>query len=191
MGDFQYTAKNSLGETVTGTLTADNRTSAIAILEERRLFPLKIADKSADIRKSATHWKVKPKDVGIMYGQRGIATMLDWCSDIRELAKPNVLMLNYGTPNAMLTWAANEYADSYAPYAMRFIVRSLRGRDDEDSARSLDADLALLPSYTVNWAAALGSITPAGGMLTQQEGRFNSIPSPAMDLVTHEGEVWG
>lgn len=69
MGDFQYTAKNSLGETVTGTLTADNRTSAIAILEERRLFPLKIADKSADIRKSASHWKVKPKDVGIMYGQ--------------------------------------------------------------------------------------------------------------------------
>jgi general secretion pathway protein F/type IV pilus assembly protein PilC len=69
MGDFQYTAKNSLGETVTGTLTADNRTSAIAILEERRLFPLKIADKSADIRESASHWKVKPKDVGIMYGQ--------------------------------------------------------------------------------------------------------------------------
>ncbi len=46
---------------------------------------------------------------GIMYGQRGIATMLDWCSDIRELAKPNVLMLSYGNPNAMLTWAANEY----------------------------------------------------------------------------------
>lgn len=46
---------------------------------------------------------------GIMYGQRGIATMLDWCDDIRELAKPDVLMLSYGNPNAMLTWAANEY----------------------------------------------------------------------------------
>ena len=36
---------------------------------------------------------------GIMYGQRGIAAMLDWCADIRELAKPNVLLLNYGNPN--------------------------------------------------------------------------------------------
>ncbi len=46
---------------------------------------------------------------GILYGQRGIAAMLDWCDDIRELAKPDVLMLSYGNPNAMLTWAANEY----------------------------------------------------------------------------------
>jgi alpha-galactosidase len=46
---------------------------------------------------------------GIMYGQRGIAAMLDWCADIRELAKPNVLLLNYGNPNAMLTWAANTF----------------------------------------------------------------------------------
>ena len=46
---------------------------------------------------------------GILYGQRGIAAMLDWCADIREVAKPNVLLLNYGNPNAMMTWAANEY----------------------------------------------------------------------------------
>jgi len=46
---------------------------------------------------------------GIMYGQRGIAAMLDWCSDIRDLAKPDAVLLNYGNPNAMLTWAANEY----------------------------------------------------------------------------------
>ncbi len=46
---------------------------------------------------------------GIMYGQRGIQAMLDFCDDIRELSKPNVLMLSYGNPNAMLTWAANEH----------------------------------------------------------------------------------
>ncbi len=45
---------------------------------------------------------------GIMYGQRGIQAMLDFCDDIRELSKPNVLMLSYGNPNAILTWAANE-----------------------------------------------------------------------------------
>lgn len=46
---------------------------------------------------------------GIMYGQRGIAAMLDFCKDIRELAKPNVLLLNYANPMAMLTWAANHF----------------------------------------------------------------------------------
>ncbi|MFI3173310.1 MAG: alpha-glucosidase/alpha-galactosidase [Eubacteriales bacterium] len=46
---------------------------------------------------------------GIMYGQRGIAAILDFCKDIREVASPDVIMLNYSNPNAMITWAANKY----------------------------------------------------------------------------------
>lgn len=46
---------------------------------------------------------------GIMYGQRGIAAILDFCKDIREVAAPDCLMLNYANPNAMMTWAANKY----------------------------------------------------------------------------------
>lgn len=46
---------------------------------------------------------------GIMYGQRGIAEMLDICRDIREMALPDVLLLNYSNPMAMLTWACNKY----------------------------------------------------------------------------------
>ncbi len=45
---------------------------------------------------------------GIMYGQRGIAAILDFCKDIREVAAPGAIMLNYSNPNAMLTWAANK-----------------------------------------------------------------------------------
>ena len=48
---------------------------------------------------------------GIMYGQRGIACMLDFCKDIREVAKPGCLLLNYSNPNAMMTWAANHYGE--------------------------------------------------------------------------------
>ena len=48
---------------------------------------------------------------GIMYGQRGIAFMLDLCNDIREVASKNVLLLNYANPNAMMTWAANQYGE--------------------------------------------------------------------------------
>ena len=46
---------------------------------------------------------------GIMYGQRVIAALLDFCKDIREVAEPGAIMLNYSNPNAMATWACNKY----------------------------------------------------------------------------------
>lgn len=46
---------------------------------------------------------------GIMYGQRGIAAMLEFCKDIREVALPCCILLNYSNPNAMVTWACNKY----------------------------------------------------------------------------------
>ena len=46
---------------------------------------------------------------GIMYGQRGVNAILDFCKDIREVAAPGAIMLNYANPNAMMTWAANKY----------------------------------------------------------------------------------
>lgn len=46
---------------------------------------------------------------GIMYGQRGIAEMLNICRDIRECASEDVTLLNYANPMAMLTWACNKY----------------------------------------------------------------------------------
>jgi len=46
---------------------------------------------------------------GIMYGQRGIAAMLDICKDIREVAQPGCLLLNYANPMAILTWVCNKY----------------------------------------------------------------------------------
>ena len=46
---------------------------------------------------------------GIMYAQRSIPCILEFCKDIREVAKPGALFLNYANPNAMNTWAAIEY----------------------------------------------------------------------------------
>ena len=46
---------------------------------------------------------------GIMYGQRGIATLLEFCRDIREVCEPGAILLNYSNPNAMITWACNKY----------------------------------------------------------------------------------
>ena len=46
---------------------------------------------------------------GIMYGQRVVNAMLDFCKDIKEVCAPDVLHLNYSNPNAMATWACNAY----------------------------------------------------------------------------------
>ena len=46
---------------------------------------------------------------GIMYAQRTIPVLLGICRDIREVAKPGALFLNYSNPMAMNTWACNKY----------------------------------------------------------------------------------
>ncbi|MEK7413548.1 MAG: alpha-glucosidase/alpha-galactosidase, partial [Planctomycetota bacterium] len=46
---------------------------------------------------------------GIMYGQRGIAAILGFCKDIRDVAKPGCMLFNYANPMAMMTWAANVF----------------------------------------------------------------------------------
>lgn len=46
---------------------------------------------------------------GLMYAQRTIPALLDICADIRAVAKPDALFLNYSNPMAMNTWACNHY----------------------------------------------------------------------------------
>ena len=46
---------------------------------------------------------------GLMYAQRTIPVLLDFCRDIREVSKPGALFLNYVNPMAMNTWACNKY----------------------------------------------------------------------------------
>jgi alpha-galactosidase len=46
---------------------------------------------------------------GLMYAQRTIPALLDFCKDIREVARPGALFINYSNPMAMNTWACNKY----------------------------------------------------------------------------------
>jgi alpha-galactosidase len=46
---------------------------------------------------------------GLMYAQRSIPVLLEFCRDMREVASPDVLFLNYSNPMAMNTWACNRY----------------------------------------------------------------------------------
>ena len=47
---------------------------------------------------------------GILYGQRNIPVILDFCRDIEEVAEPGAVFLNYANPMAMNTWAADQYS---------------------------------------------------------------------------------
>jgi alpha-galactosidase/6-phospho-beta-glucosidase family protein len=46
---------------------------------------------------------------GILYGQRSIPAILDFCRDIREVCEPRAKFLNYANPMAMNTWAAIDH----------------------------------------------------------------------------------
>jgi alpha-galactosidase len=46
---------------------------------------------------------------GIMYGQRGIPVLLEFCKDISEVSAPGCLFLNYSNPMVINTWACNRY----------------------------------------------------------------------------------
>jgi alpha-galactosidase len=46
---------------------------------------------------------------GLLYGQRNVPIILDFCRDIREVAESRALFLNYANPMAINTWAALEH----------------------------------------------------------------------------------
>ncbi len=53
---------------------------------------------------------------GIMYAQRTIPVLLEFCKDISEVSAPDCLFLNHSNPMAMNTWACNKYG-----YGVRFV----------------------------------------------------------------------
>lgn len=75
---------------------------------------------------------------GIMYGQRVIAEMLNFCKDIREVAEPGAIMLNYSNPNAMAPGHAINTAGSKpsACATVRFTARARLPRFWESPGRS-------------------------------------------------------
>jgi len=46
---------------------------------------------------------------GIMYAQRTIPVLLDFCRDIAQVAAPGAIFINHSNPMAMNMWACNDY----------------------------------------------------------------------------------
>ena len=90
----------------------------------------------------------------------------------------------------LFEWSAREYAKDYAPCRLQFEVRPLPGRDDLEAMQNLDADLVLVPSYTVNYGANIKAITPADDALARPADHFTGIAPEIQDLVTFRGKKW-
>ncbi len=69
MAEFHYRAKTAEGETVTGVLSAESEAGALRVLDERKLFPVTLRDRSQEVRRPAARRRVGTRDLGIMYGQ--------------------------------------------------------------------------------------------------------------------------
>jgi general secretion pathway protein F len=64
---FQYTAKSASGQEVAGLIQAENEAAVIRALDDRRLFPIRVQAKESATKGVAR--RVRPRDVGVMYGQ--------------------------------------------------------------------------------------------------------------------------
>lgn len=72
MGEFQYTARSSRGDTVTGTLNAETEAAVLRVLDEKGLFPVAVKNLGGgkDTRQKR-RGRIPSRDVGVMYSQLG------------------------------------------------------------------------------------------------------------------------
>jgi general secretion pathway protein F/type IV pilus assembly protein PilC len=65
---YQYTAKTVAGEEVAGLIQADSEAAVLRALDEKRLFPVRVAEQAAR-GGGLRGMRVRARDVGVMYGQ--------------------------------------------------------------------------------------------------------------------------
>jgi len=75
MGEYFYTAKTPRGDTVQGTLVAENEAAVLRALDERSLFPVQIQPAEELGARASGRRRVRRRDVGLFYGQ--LADLLD------------------------------------------------------------------------------------------------------------------
>ena len=67
MATFDYIARSTTGQSITGTLQADNERAVANALDEKQLFPVQIVERASNAKKA--HRTVRLRDIGVAYGQ--------------------------------------------------------------------------------------------------------------------------
>ena len=65
MATFQYQARTPAGEIVTGLIQADNEAAVVRALDERELYPVRVAERR--VSRQVGGGRVRMRDVGIVY----------------------------------------------------------------------------------------------------------------------------
>jgi general secretion pathway protein F/type IV pilus assembly protein PilC len=68
MANYEYIARNASGEEVAGVMQAESETAVIRTLDERQLYPVRVAEQSPVARGGGSR-RIKPQEVGVLYGQ--------------------------------------------------------------------------------------------------------------------------
>jgi len=68
MATYQYVAKTASGEEVAGQIQADTEAAVVRALDERRLYPVRVQEKTAELKGFQAR-RIRARDVGVMYSQ--------------------------------------------------------------------------------------------------------------------------
>lgn len=69
MATYEYVAKTVAGEEVTGRMQADGHAAVVRALDERNLFPVKVAEQAEEGTGGLRGGRVGAKDLSVLYGQ--------------------------------------------------------------------------------------------------------------------------
>jgi general secretion pathway protein F/type IV pilus assembly protein PilC len=71
MIQFDYTARDQVGQRIAGVLEAESEAAVLRLLEDKKLYPIAVQGRSGPVKgkKSFLAGRVRSRDVGLMYGQ--------------------------------------------------------------------------------------------------------------------------
>lgn len=155
MAEFRYTAKSPTGQTVTGVINADSEAGALRVLDERRLFPVSLGIGGQAAEPTATRRRVRPRDVGILYGQladligSGVPLLRALDSLVRSTVNPRLTAILKEIRASVadgksLTESFRDFPESFPPLHTAMIQAGERASFLEDVLQSLASFLERL-----------------------------------------------
>lgn len=128
MTNYDYTARNELGQRVAGVLEAESEAMVLRLLEEKRLFPIAVKGRAgvSKTKKGFLGGRVRGRDVGMMYGQladligSGVPLLRALDSLIRSTVNPKLVQIlkqvrSDVAEGKSLTDALRQYPQTFPP----------------------------------------------------------------------------
>ena len=149
MGEFQYTARSTRGETVSGTLNVESEAAVLRVLDEKELFPIVIRSLAGTGQGGRRlRGRIASRDVGIMYSQladllgSGVPLMRALRSLVKSTTNPRLREVLKEIQAAVsegksLTEAMRQQSQVFSPLHIAMIQAGERASFLEQVLRSL------------------------------------------------------